>query len=97
MRADAACFVLCCAHLLCVCSRSASEVQALSHRAHDQLLYGRPVMHHLPIPHTDDGVATQAQLAVVGVVAVALCADVSAAVDLEHESVPDEEIDAMAV
>lgn len=71
-------------------------VKALRNRFYEQVLDCGPVIDYLEVPHSDDRVSEQSELGVVLVVAGPLRSDVSAAVDLEYEAIPEQEIDAMS-
>lgn len=75
--------------------RSPHQVEPLGHSAHDEVLHLVPAVHDLVISDPDDVVAEEQELSIVTDIAVALRTDVGAAVDLKHEPISDEEIDAM--
>lgn len=68
-------------------------MQTLSDRPHETILHRRPVVDHLRVPDTDDVIPTQHEFRVMGDIGCALRTDMVGAVDLEDESLTDEEID----
>ncbi|WP_242087044.1 hypothetical protein [Microbacterium lacticum] len=54
-------------------------------------------MDHLPIPHAENRVPAEPELGIVGDVALRLPPDMGAAIDLEHETVTDQQADAVTV
>lgn len=52
-------------------------------------------MDHLPIPHAENRVPAEPEFGIVGDVALPLPPDMGAAIDLQHETVADQQVDAV--
>lgn len=70
-------------------------MQTLRDGVHDPLLHVLPLVHDLGVPDSDDVIAHQHELRVVIDVGSPLCADVMRAIDLNHETLADQHIDAV--
>jgi hypothetical protein len=71
-------------------------MQPLRDGLHDHALHEQPVVDHLLIPHADHVVPPRRQNRVMRDVARPLFAHVVAAVDLDHQAIADQHVDAMA-
>ena len=76
--------------------RSSRLVQAAGDRIEDQALDRVPIVHQLPVRDSDDVITRELEPSVVLVVARALTVDVMTAVDLDDESLADQQVYAVA-
>lgn len=74
---------------------AAGPVKTLGDCSHDQVLHQGPVMHHLVITDADDVISHQLERGIVADVLRPLRPDMMRTVDLEHQAVPQERVDAM--
>ena len=70
-------------------------MEALGHGAHDQVLHVVPPVDDLGVPNANHVLPEQAQRRIVRDVLLALSPDVVPTVDLQHQSVSDQQIDAV--
>ena len=71
-------------------------MEALGHGAHDQVLHLVPPVDDLGVADANHVIPEQAQRRIVRDVLLALSPDVVSAVNLQHEPVPDQEVDAVS-